>query len=263
MTTNNTNNTNTRATINWLGNKRLMAKRIIALFPPHRTYCEVFGGSLAVLMAKEPSHIEAVNDINGDLIRFYLIVKHHADALIAELQFSFSSKCLFDLFLENPGLTDIQKAARWYYLNKRSFGGKSKYFARSRSMLKRFHSGIFADDIKRLSDRLQRCNVDNLPWERCLEKYNGSDTLFFLDPPYTGTAKYAHQRFTADDDLRLAKLLATVKGKYVLTLQDTPENRERYQHCSITGVKRSVRIVNFNSNGRVSLSELIITNDRP
>lgn len=72
--------------IPWLGGKRLLRKRVISLFPEHKCYVEVFGGGAWVLFGKEPSSVEVLNDIDGELINFYRIVKCCHHELLLELQ---------------------------------------------------------------------------------------------------------------------------------------------------------------------------------
>ncbi|MES2572137.1 MAG: DNA adenine methylase, partial [Verrucomicrobiota bacterium] len=86
--------------------------------PPHRCYVEPFAGGLAVLLAKERSSIEVLNDINGDLVNFYRCVRFHSDVLLTELEFVLNSRQEFTDFRHQPGLTDLQRASRWFFRNK-------------------------------------------------------------------------------------------------------------------------------------------------
>src|SRR5205085_1031202 len=93
------------------------------LLPKHHCYCEPFAGGLAVFLAKPRSPIEVVNDVNGDLVTFYRCVRFHQDPLLTELEFVLNSRREFLDFRDQPGLTDIQRAARWFHRNKNCFGG--------------------------------------------------------------------------------------------------------------------------------------------
>lgn len=121
-----------RPPISWPGNKRLLAPRIIERLPPHRCYAEVFGGSLAVLLAKPPSIVEIVNDLDAQIVNFFRCARHHCGELQREMALVLHSRSEFESFLEQPGLTDIQRAARWHARNKLSFGGKGRHYATSK-----------------------------------------------------------------------------------------------------------------------------------
>ena len=101
--------------ISWPGGKSRYLDRILPLIPKHTCYVEPFAGGLAVLLAKPRSSLEVINDLNGDLINFYRCVRFHADVLLTELEFVLNSRQEFHDFRSQPGLTDIQRAARWFF----------------------------------------------------------------------------------------------------------------------------------------------------
>jgi DNA adenine methylase len=88
--------------ISWIGGKRRLAKQILPLFPAHVCYCEPFAGGEALFFLKEPSEVEVLNEINGDLINLYRIVKFHKNAFVDELNLSFVSRELFEWFEKLP-----------------------------------------------------------------------------------------------------------------------------------------------------------------
>ncbi len=109
--------------LSWPGGKSRLLGSILPLISKHHCYVEPFAGGLAVLLAKPRSNLEVVNDVNGDLVSFYRCVRYHCDALLTELEFVLNSREEFIGFREQVGLTDIQRAARWFYRNKTCFGG--------------------------------------------------------------------------------------------------------------------------------------------
>jgi DNA adenine methylase len=141
--------------IGWAGGKGRLLKYLLPLIPPHTTYCEVFGGGLALFCAKIPSPVEIINDINGNLVSFYRCCKYHLDPVLDELDLVLncsparplrgrpvragSPRCRapsrqdFEDYCRQPGLTKIQRAALWFIRNKLSFGGQGMSFAISRS----------------------------------------------------------------------------------------------------------------------------------
>ena len=118
--------------IPWIGGKKLLRKQIISMFPedvPER-YIEVFGGAGWVLFGKEVNskQMEVFNDINSQLINLYRCIKYHDAELRKELDFLLLSREQFNDFREQinvNGLTDIQRAARYYYLDRATYGATS------------------------------------------------------------------------------------------------------------------------------------------
>jgi DNA adenine methylase len=80
----------------WIGGKRRLAKRILPLYPPHECYVEPFAGGAALFFMKTPSGVEVLNDINGELINLYRVVKHHLEELISQFKWSLISRQMFD-----------------------------------------------------------------------------------------------------------------------------------------------------------------------
>lgn len=89
--------------VSWPGGKSRLLKHILPLIPEHTCYCEPFAGGLAVLLAKQRSGIEVINDLNGDLITFYRCVRFHQDALLTELEFVMNSRQEFYDFRDQGG----------------------------------------------------------------------------------------------------------------------------------------------------------------
>jgi len=113
----------------YIGGKHQLAPRIVEKLPGHRLYCEVFGGSGAVLLAKDPSEDEVFNDINGEISNLFRIVKYHYDEFVKEIRWYSWDRNLFNAFklTSLAGLTDIQRAARYYYLMRVCYGGRNPH----------------------------------------------------------------------------------------------------------------------------------------
>ena len=115
----------TKPIIPWMGGKRRLAKQLLPLVEGHRTYVEPFAGGAAVFFMKEPASVEVINDINGDLVNLYRVVKYHLEELVRHFKWALVSREEFMAAKEiNPkSLTDIQRAARFYYLQRTAFRG--------------------------------------------------------------------------------------------------------------------------------------------
>jgi DNA adenine methylase len=165
-----------------------MLDLILPLIPKHECYVEPFAGGLAVFLAKPRSQNEVINDVHTDLITFYRCVRFHRDELLTELEFVLNSRQEFHDFRAQPGLTDIQRAARWYTRNKIGFGGSDDSFGVR--VIHPVSSRVNRmETIRQLNLRLDSATIEHLDWERCMDLYDRPSTFFFLDPPYTDCAK--------------------------------------------------------------------------
>ena len=142
--------------IPWVGGKKSLRKEIVKKFPEKiDRYVEVFGGAAWVLFYKEKyAEQEIYNDINGELVNLFKMVKYHPKALQEELQFTLNAKEIFDDFRVQKGLTELQRAARFYYLIRMSYGADTKsYGGNYRSPY------LFSKDVEAISQRLKKVIV--------------------------------------------------------------------------------------------------------
>jgi DNA adenine methylase len=243
--------------IRWPGGKTSLLPHILPLIPPHHCYCEPFSGGLAMLCAKPRSPIEVINDLNGDLINFYRIVRYHLNPLLDELEFVPGSRQEFYDFIRQPGLTDIQRAARWWYRNKNGFASDSNSFGRSAKSGGASLSSRSAalDKIRALNARLDKVCIENLDWQRCVEINDTPESFFFVDPPYTGCKQKAYQSWTLDDVKGLGEVLRGLQGRWLLTVNDTPEICSLFEDCRVKPVTRARGL---NAKAAKPYAELII-----
>ena len=112
--------------IPWLGGKRRLADILIPRFPAHTCYVEVFAGGAALYFLRPPAEVEVINDVNGELINLYRVVQHHLEEFVRQFKYALSSRAVFKWLKDTPPetLTDIQRAARFFYLQQHCFGGK-------------------------------------------------------------------------------------------------------------------------------------------
>lgn len=183
--------------ISWIGGKKLLRKKILENFPERKMfkrYVEVFGGAGWVLFASNKhAEMEVYNDINGNLVNLFRCTKYHPEALQKELEFTLMSReCFFDAKeqAEIRGLTDIQRAARFYILIKESFGSDTQSFGvRPRNIANTI------EYISKVSERLNMVLIENQDFRHILKTYDRDETLFYLDPPYYEAEKYYTDRF--------------------------------------------------------------------
>jgi DNA adenine methylase len=251
-----------RPVISWPGGKGRMLKHLLPLIPEHTCYCEPFGGGMAVLLAKPPSHLEVVNDINHDLVAFYRNAKLHLDALLDELDLVLNAREEFEDYGAQPGITEIQRAARWFIRNKLSFGGMGGTFAIARTQpLGSRVQRMLA--IRSLSRRLDRTTIENRSWEKIFDAYDHAETFFFCDPPYLDAGGQAYAGWSEHELQRFCTRLQTLRGAWLVTFQDCPQIRELLGGYQLRAVSRANGIGNNGKkrSGRI-YREVIVTSTR-
>jgi DNA adenine methylase len=224
--------------LSYVGGKNRFAKQIIARFPEHTTYVEAFAGGAQVFFHKQPSEVEVLNDLDGEIVNFFRVCQWHHEELIRTLRFSVVSRKLYGLLAATSpaGLTDVQRAARFFYLQKNSFGGRVVRQNYHFSVIKtpNYNPERLAEILQKTHERLQKVQIESLPYERILTAYDRPTTLFYLDPPYFGRELYRFN-FTEADFEALAERLTHITGKFILSLNDVPEVRRIFQSFHIHG----------------------------
>lgn len=245
----------------WIGGKRRLAKRLLPIFPDHSCYVEPFCGAAALFFLKEPVDSEVLNDINGDLVSLYRVVKHHLDEFVRQFRWALSSREIYGWLNATPAetLTDIQRAARFYYLQKLGFGGKveGRTFGTATTSRPRLNLLRIEEDLSAAHLRLSRTYIEHLEWSECIRRYDRPHTLFYCDPPYWGTEGYG-VGFSLEEYDRMAELARTIKGRMVITVNDIPEMRKAF-----AGLRVETADIQYTvgGSGRGQPSkELIITN---
>lgn len=240
------------------GGKTKLLSAILPLIPPEaKTYVEPFAGGLAVLLAHEkPFPREVVNDIDSGMIAFYRCASAHPAALLAELRLKIASREEFAEELAAEPRTQLQRAARWYFLTRQSFGSQRETYGRGKDM---FHGVDVARETKTLhalSARLRNAVFTNTDALDCIRNFDAPDTFFFCDPPYVSCGRTAYRAFSEESMIALRDVLSSVKGKWILTCDDSPQTRKIFAGFPLreTRIKYSIT---RNFNGAIS-RELIV-----
>lgn len=243
----------------WMGGKSKVAKRLASLLPEHSCYVELFAGAANLLFAKEKSKSEVLNDVNSELINLFRIVRWHSRAFIDELQFITHSRDEFDDCKNKQGLTDIQRAARSWFVMKTAFGGKggtnSPHFGYGTLGKGRFRRSAFST-VRTCHKRLDGVIIENRDFEDIIGRYDRKYTAFFCDPPYWQATAYKTP-FRWSDHERLAKSLAKIKGKFLLTINEHKDIKKLYKGFNTRRVPITYSIMK-GSTKRVH--ELVIAN---
>ncbi|MDY7154592.1 DNA adenine methylase, partial [Enterobacter hormaechei] len=241
--------------------KRRLAKHILPLFPAHTCYVEPLCGAAALYFLKTPSKIEVINDINGELVNLYRVVKHHLEEFVRQFKWALVSRQIYKWLQDTPEetLTDIQRAARFYYLQKQAFGGKvaDHTFGTSTTSAPRFNLLRIEEELSMAHLRLSRTLIEHLDWHQCIERYDRPHTLFYCDPPYWGTEGYGVE-FGLENYDHMAELARSTKGKMIISVNDIPEMRQAFNGLNIQTVDISY---NLKVTGKATpRKELVICN---
>lgn len=250
----------------WLGGKRALARRIIKeiLRIPHKCYAEPFIGMGGVFMRRpQRAAAEVINDASDDVVNLFRIVQRHPSALADELAGKVMSRVEFERLakLEPDTLTDIERAARFLYLQYAGFGGKAigRTFGVDPGSPARFQSGRVMQLLRRVHKRLESVVIEHLDAGAFLTRYDRPYTLFYLDPPYIGCEDdYGAELFSAVDHRRIADHLAGLQGAFVLSINDCDLARKLFGQWRLIEVELSYTI-NPEAAG-VRRRELIVTN---
>ncbi len=189
-------------------------------------------------------------------------MKHRPGELVEALNLVLYSRETYFRFLQeidNPLEDEIQRAARFIYVVKNSFGsgcGKGWGYGKT-SKAKTVADLAFLNEIQ---GRLKSVYIDNRSFEKVINAFDSKDTLFYLDPPYWIDAQKFYQHdFSPEDHERLRAVLGRIKGKFVLSYNDTKEIRSMYRGFKILATSPVHYSMNNKRSQPRKKSEIIIT----
>lgn len=251
-----------KSPLGWVGGKSKLTSTIIPLIPPHKCYAEVFAGAAWVLFRKEPSHVEVINDINGDLVTLYRVIQNHLEEFVRYFKWMLIARDEWDRLqrVADDTLTDIQRAARFYYLVRNAFGAKvvGQSFGVSNSTKPRLNFTRLEEELSETHLRLARVTIENLNYEQLIKRYDGEEVFFYVDPPYWDCENdYGKGIFSKDDFMNLRDTLASAKAKWLVSINNVPEIRVLFSGYEIREVKTKYSIASKESK---SVTELLVAN---
>jgi DNA adenine methylase len=245
--------------IAYIGGKRRLAPLLASLFPPHVTYVEAFCGGAQVFFRKPMSRVEVLNDLSGDVANFLRICREHPEELVRTLRFLVPSRAVFAQFAaQAPALlTDVQRAARFLYLQKNAFSGlvvrRNFHYCVTRPS--NFNPATIPRAIREAAKRLERVQVESLPYQDVLERYDRTTTFVYLDPPYIG-AKLYEANFNFGDFEAMATRLGSLRGRFLLSINDHPLARTLFRRFNV----RRVSVPYTSSRAVPTVDELVVAN---
>lgn len=220
------------------GGKFYARRLILASIPDHTKYCEPFAGGASIFFAKPKVRENILNDLDSELINTYLIIRDHVEELIDMLTGIEASKELHRYYkLEYKPSNELERAFRWYYLNRTSYSGIMKlencYWGYGDKYSMRPEN--WPRHLRAVSEKIQNVTFLNQDFEELID--NLPDGYFlFIDPPYFNADqdKFYSCSFTREDHYRLVQTLKRHSNRlrFLLTYDNSPEIREMYEWCS-------------------------------
>lgn len=231
----------------WYGGKYSHLNWLLPLLPKATHYYEPFGGSAAVLLNRDPSPVETYNDIDGEVVNFFRVLRDDHEALIAAIGLTPFSREELRIASQEPltGLSDLERARRFFVRARQVRTGLAQTASNGRwAHCKLTSRGGMAgavsrwlgsvDGLTEIVERLLRVQIENAPAIEVIQRYDSEETLFYCDPPYvhdsrTDVNAYRYE-MRNDEHRRLAEVLHSVKGKVALSGYHSPLMDKLYGH---------------------------------
>lgn len=234
----------------WYGGKYSHLDWLLPLLPPSQHFCDVFGGSAAVIINRAPSPVETYNDIHSEVVNFFRVLRDQKDELIEAIGLTpFSREELaIASQRQTEKITELERARRFFVCARQVRTGLAQTSSAGRwahciltsragmaGAVSRWLGSI--DDLSLIAQRLLRVQIENSSAIEFIHRYDNTETLFYCDPPYPHDSRsdnkaYAHEMSNADHRA-LAKVLHGVKGKVALSSYHCTLMNELYSDWNV------------------------------
>jgi len=257
-----------RPIIPWIGGKGRLSEQLLRLFAPHECYVEAFcGGGALFFRRPAPAKVEILNDINGELVNLYRVVQNHLEEFVRQFKWALSSRQVFkwQQMTRPETLTDIQRAARFFYLHHHCYSGKvvDQSFGTATTAVP-INLLRIEENLSAVHLRLAGVTIENAPWFECCERYDRAHTLLYLDPPYWETEGYGVP-FEFVEYERMAAFIRCCKSRAMVSINDHPEIRRVFEglHMHELGIRYTIGTTDKLRAPKEESRELVITNYEP
>ena len=218
----------------WYGGKYSHLDWLLPLLPYTKHYCEPFGGSAAVLLNREPSPIETFNDIDGEIVNFFQVLREQKDALVEAIGLTPFSRQEFEIAISGSqdNISDLERARRFFVRARQVRTGlaqtaSSGRWAHCRLTSRAGMAGAVSrwlgsvETLPEIAQRLLRVQIEHDDAINVIKRYDSEETLFYCDPPYPhesrGDSRAYGYEMSDDEHRALSKVLHNVKGKVALS----------------------------------------------
>jgi DNA adenine methylase len=219
-----------RIVFGWYGGKFSHLDWLLPRLPKCHHYCEPFAGSAAVLMNREPSAVETYNDIDGDLVNFFRVLRDRGEELTRVISLTPFSREEFHIAINGStqGISDVERARRFYIRARQARSGLAQTATLGRwanckdtsragmsGVVSRWLGGVEA--LGDIAERLLRVQIENRPALEVIRLYDAPSTFFYCDPPYLhstrGDSKAYGFEMSDSEHEALAETLNGIRGK--------------------------------------------------
>lgn len=248
-----------RPALRYYGGKWNLAPWIISFFPVHKNYVEPCGGAASVLLQKPRSPLETYNDLDGNVVNFFRVLRDRPDELIRKIRLTPWARAEYELSLE-PCEEPIEMARRFYFCCTMSINGGSGNFApglrlvldeSDKGKLPELNIDRSADNLENVIKRLKGVQVENRPALDVIERFSNDDSLIYFDPPYTSNTRAQTERYafewTDAQHIEAAALLRQCSGCVIVSGYACPLYSELYESH---GWQRHDKEAQTNSGGK-------------
>lgn len=250
----------------YIGGKRRLARRLVRLLDAvdHALYCEVFMGMGGVFLRRtRQPRVEVINDFSEDVSTFFRILQRHYVAFMEMLRFQVTSRAGFERLLKvDPTTqTDLERAARFLYLQRLAFGGKvtGRNFGISPNESASFDVTKLGPLLEAIHERLAGVWIERLNYAELIRRWDRPEALFYLDPPYYGCEDdYGAELFSRAEFDRMAVQLASIEGRFVLSLNAHPEVKRIFADFRMLEVPTKYSV--GGGDATIEVSEVVISN---
>lgn len=247
------------------GSKWRIAKWIIRFFPAHHSYLEPFAGSLAVLMNKPRSHIETVNDLDGNIVNLFRWIRDNPEKLAHEIYFTPYSREIYDEAFHSEPEDSLQKAVNFYIrlnmghgfrTNGEKVGWKNDVQGRERAYAAKDWTEL-PDKIMAAAERLRGVQIEHRPAVEVIRRFNFPNVLIYADPPYLLSTRHGKQyrcEMNETEHEELLNVLLKHKGPVLLSGYDSDlynrilkgwHREEAASYTQIGSKKKEILWMNF------------------
>ncbi len=228
-----------RIVFGWYGGKFSHLTWLLPLLPECHHYCEPFAGSGAVLLNREPAPVETYNDIDGDVVHFFRVLRDHPQELTRVIALTPFSREEYHLAIagDTDGISAIERARRFYIRARQTRTGLAQSASLGRwanckgtsragmsGVVSRWLGGV--DALNDIAQRLLRVQIENRPAIDVIQLYDSENTLFYCDPPYLhatrGDAKAYGFEMDEDEHRSFAETVNACKGMVAVSGYDHP-----------------------------------------
>jgi DNA adenine methylase len=242
-----------------VGGKSKIADAIISRMPEHKTYVECFVGGGSIFYKKKLAEHNVLNDLDKNVYDLHRDLK-----VIEKIDYEFlpttnATRENFIMYLSQTELTEpYERFKRNLFLNKNSFcANMIKMGYKNPASWKISKLTHLKKHLKNYQTKLKDVEITNLDFREVIKRYDGEDTFFYLDPPYSQNLKYWNYGLPFITNKEMVEVLKGIKGKFIMSYDDTVENRDLFKDFKIENVET---IYAVKSKGNKKVGEILISN---